>query len=260
MMGTNIGYKEPNVPGGWMLTGPMYNINSNPYYCDLAKFINADLFEVRLSSTVDGYYLPDDGEIITRNENGSLEIEFRLKSCIKGDINGDGIFNISDVVMLQKWISAGPDVTLPNWKAADLNDDNILNSADLSMMRSNLLKNNNDSCIEPENYVTVGNSFEIIYNNSKMYSGPGEEYPITAIIPKNETLIEKGYNSDSNDWVFSQYKGQYGWIKTEDVRFNYPAPAKPVIYLYPEEETDVHIELELKNAALATTYTKYNDS
>ena len=35
--------------------------------------------------------------------------------------------------------------------------------------------------------------------------------------------------------------------------------AKPVIYLYPEAETDVHVELELTEANLSTTYPKYNN-
>jgi len=32
-----------------------------------------------------------------------------------------------------------------------------------------------------------------------------------------------------------------------------------VIYLYPEQETDVHVELELTESELYTTYPKYND-
>ena len=35
--------------------------------------------------------------------------------------------------------------------------------------------------------------------------------------------------------------------------------AKPVIYLYPEEETDVHVDLELTESELSTTYPKYNN-
>lgn len=259
MMGTNIGYEEPGVPGGMMMTGPMYSIDNNPYYCDLAKFMNADLFEVRLSSTVDGYYIPNDGKIITKNSNNSIEIEFRLKRCIKGDSNGDGVFNISDVVMLQKCILGATDEVFSNCNAADWNQDGELNVFDLCMMKRELLNKSEEKYIEPDNKVLYGESFDILYENTKMYSGPGEEYPITAIVPKNETLNEIGYNDGNDDWVFTQYKSQYGWIKTEDVRFNYPAPAKPVIYLYPEEETDVHVELELKNAVLSTTYPKYNN-
>jgi len=58
--------------------------------------------------------------------------------CI-GDCNDDGTFNIDDVVLLQKWLLSTPNVTLPNWKAADLCDDDILNVFDLCTMKNLLL-------------------------------------------------------------------------------------------------------------------------
>lgn len=59
-------------------------------------------------------------------------------ACI-GDCNDDGTFNIADVVLLQKWILAVPNVTLPNWKAADLCEDGRLDVFDLCMMKRLLL-------------------------------------------------------------------------------------------------------------------------
>ncbi|MBE6864965.1 MAG: hypothetical protein E7495_10480 [Ruminococcus flavefaciens] len=64
--------------------------------------------------------------------------------------------------------------------------------------------------------------------------------------------------------MFTEYNGQYGWINTLDSEGNpvvyfEEAVKKPVIYLYPEEETDVHIELELTESELNTTYPKYNN-
>ena len=41
---------------------------------------------------------------------------------IMGDVNGDGSFGVSDVVLLQKWLLAVPDTHLANWKAADFGD------------------------------------------------------------------------------------------------------------------------------------------
>lgn len=52
-----------------------------------------------------------------------------------GDVNFDGIFNIADLVLLQKWLSAIPDTKLKNWKAADFNQDNVLNGVDFTMMK-----------------------------------------------------------------------------------------------------------------------------
>jgi len=37
---------------------------------------------------------------------------------IKGDVNADGVFNISDVVLLQKWMLAVSNTHLENWQAA----------------------------------------------------------------------------------------------------------------------------------------------
>lgn len=56
-----------------------------------------------------------------------------------GDCNGDGSFDVSDVVLLQKWLLAVPNTHLADWKAADLCDDNRLDVFDLCMMKRLLL-------------------------------------------------------------------------------------------------------------------------
>lgn len=60
-------------------------------------------------------------------------------NILRGDCNDDGIFNISDVVLLKKWLVAIPDTKLPNWKAGDLYEDDKLNVFDFCMMRKLLL-------------------------------------------------------------------------------------------------------------------------
>lgn len=59
----------------------------------------------------------------------------------KGDVNCDGILSIADVVELQKWLLAIPDVMLANWKAGDMNPDGILNALDLCLMKRALIEN-----------------------------------------------------------------------------------------------------------------------
>ena len=59
---------------------------------------------------------------------------------IKGDVNGDGEFSISDVVLLQKWLIAVPDTELVDWKSADLCEDGNLDVFDLCLMRKALLE------------------------------------------------------------------------------------------------------------------------
>lgn len=66
---------------------------------------------------------------------------YNQEETLLGDINDDGSFNISDVVLLQKWLLGVSDVTLPNWKAADFCEDKKLNVLDLCMMKRKLVEN-----------------------------------------------------------------------------------------------------------------------
>lgn len=61
---------------------------------------------------------------------------------LQGDVNADGQFTVSDVVLLQKWILAVPNVELTDWKAADLCEDNRLDVFDLCLMKRMLIENN----------------------------------------------------------------------------------------------------------------------
>lgn len=60
---------------------------------------------------------------------------------IYGDVNNDGKFNVSDVVLLQKWLLAVPNTKLANWKAADLCEDDRLDVFDLCLMKRMLVEN-----------------------------------------------------------------------------------------------------------------------
>ena len=58
---------------------------------------------------------------------------------VKGDCNGDGTFNVSDVVLLQKWLLTVPDTHIENWKAANLCEDDRLDVFDLCEMKNELI-------------------------------------------------------------------------------------------------------------------------
>ncbi len=62
------------------------------------------------------------------------------KTFIAGDVNADGSFNVSDLVLMQKWLLAVPDTELKISKAGDLCEDGILDVFDLCVMRKNLIK------------------------------------------------------------------------------------------------------------------------
>lgn len=55
-------------------------------------------------------------------------------SYIKGDVNMDGVFNQQDLKMLQQWLHAS-NGRLTYWKAADFNNDGMINIYDLCLMK-----------------------------------------------------------------------------------------------------------------------------
>ena len=58
---------------------------------------------------------------------------------VMGDVNGDGTFGVTDVILFQKWLLAVPDTVLANWQAADFDADGELDVFDLSMMKTALI-------------------------------------------------------------------------------------------------------------------------
>ena len=58
---------------------------------------------------------------------------------IIGDVNADGEFNIADVLLVQKWLLAPNDTKLTKWKAADPCENCVINTADPSLMKKQLL-------------------------------------------------------------------------------------------------------------------------
>ena len=73
-------------------------------------------------------------------DDGCWIVPESVNMSIPGDVNADGTFNISDVVMMQKWLLAVPDVKLEDWKSGDLCDDNILNVFDFCLMKRKLIE------------------------------------------------------------------------------------------------------------------------
>lgn len=61
-------------------------------------------------------------------------------STLKGDVSGDGEFNVADVVCLQRWLLADKRAVLNCWRNGDLCTDNRIDVFDLCLMRRELLK------------------------------------------------------------------------------------------------------------------------
>ena len=64
-------------------------------------------------------------------------LEFVALDYTQGDANFDGSFSIADAVTLQKWLTEGKEPTY--WKAADYNQDNVLNVVDFTLMKRALM-------------------------------------------------------------------------------------------------------------------------
>lgn len=70
-------------------------------------------------------------------QSGTITMYAQWKAI--GDCNADGEFTIADAVMLQKWILAVKGAELTDWRAADLNEDGVINTFDLVMMKRMLI-------------------------------------------------------------------------------------------------------------------------
>ncbi len=134
----------------------------------------------------------------------------------------------------------------------------------LENLKEKYLSNNN-TYVVPERFTTNAAPLWVMVNDLKFYLGPDESYKSVDKIPSGTVLWELGCQNDDNVWLFTKFNGQYGWIKTveddnDTVTYYFPEFVdKPVIYLYPEEKTDVHVELELSESELSTTYPRYNN-
>lgn len=59
-------------------------------------------------------------------------------SNISGDVNSDGVFNVADVVALQKWL-LNDGTKLADWKMGDFYQDDILDVFDICLMKKELI-------------------------------------------------------------------------------------------------------------------------
>ncbi|MDE6088439.1 MAG: dockerin type I repeat-containing protein, partial [Oscillospiraceae bacterium] len=64
--------------------------------------------------------------------------ENQFTDPVQNDITGDGVFDILDLIALQKWLLGKGE--LANWKNADFNTDGIVNIYDLCLLKKELLE------------------------------------------------------------------------------------------------------------------------
>ena len=151
MLATDISFYDPEL-GGYISTGPIYEIEENPCYINIGMIFSADSYYFGLVeySLPEGYYsdaryangksYPEDGIEVRRFDNGSADVVFKLKYMISGDVNGDKEFGIADLVTLQKFVVSGSSTDLTNWKAGDFNGNYRLDIYDLLQLRRKLFR------------------------------------------------------------------------------------------------------------------------
>ncbi|MCR4887618.1 MAG: hypothetical protein K5979_00360 [Ruminococcus sp.] len=244
-------------------TSDIYIINSNP--CTIS-YINA--YSTKCSYNCNMHYASgnytDPVFEVTSETLDKVEVTCKLEWKPNGDLNGDGSFSVADAVTLENWILGMKNIKTADYNTADYCRDGKLDVFDICLMKKELVKND-PVVVEPDNKLLYENRFSIIGDDYNMYSGPGTDYPVIDKVMPGYSLFEAGYNNDNYDWVYADYKGKNGWIRmfcddgSNNVAFYDLAVDKPVIYLYPEDETDVNVELELTESELSTTYPKYNN-
>ena len=121
--GKLIGSMKINSTGGWQ--------NWKTQKCSIDK----------ISGTQDIYFVFKGGSGYLCNLNWWSINYNDDNDPVLGDVNADGKCSIADVVLFQKWLLNKPDSDLPNWKAADLIDDDKLDVFDLCVMKQILVKN-----------------------------------------------------------------------------------------------------------------------
>ncbi len=127
--------KWSGTPSLWKVIQPFY------FNGDRAVFLAADIIAALDEAGVtygelDGISLTAYSGDITLS-NAKLLVKSETEKII-GDVNMDGSFNIADAVLLQQWLIETHEITLIDYKAADLCVDGELNSLDLAIMKNML--------------------------------------------------------------------------------------------------------------------------
>ena len=151
-------------------------MTENSFYWDISQYKDADIFEVDLlyNNIPEGYFLDTASSEVRKFDNGAIDYIFKLKKIVSGDVNGDGKFNIVDLVTFKRWLLSTPDAELTDCKAADLCSDGILDVFDLCLMRRLLVENEpklNNAPVILDNYGKITDEQRIALTEtlSKMY-------------------------------------------------------------------------------------------
>ena len=135
---------ENNAGVDWYLTPEqILTLHFNQQYFAISEgyeAITAEYDEETKKGYV--YFLRTDGSIwqycIETQDVQKMTAENSEITSLAGDANGDGIFDVKDIITLQRWL-LHDGTSLPDWKACDFTEDQQINIFDLIMMKRKLL-------------------------------------------------------------------------------------------------------------------------
>ncbi len=128
----------------WSGTAIWHPVKPSYYNGDRACFMAADILKVLDELGVSYTDLdrmtvtPYGGNMTVTNVD--ILVKNGASETIQGDVNADGAFDISDLVIMQKWLLAVPDTKLKDWNAGDICKDDRIDAFDLCLMRKLLVE------------------------------------------------------------------------------------------------------------------------
>lgn len=133
------------ITGSTLLVRPVNSSDSNDLYSLSSEHLDKSIVPtvgMKLEVTYSGGILESYPAQFGKIKKVSVISEV---STIMGDANCDGEFNISDVVVFQKWLLAATNTNLKNWQVIDFCYDECLDVFDLCLMKRALLEKANAS-------------------------------------------------------------------------------------------------------------------
>ncbi len=127
--------KWSGTPTVWHTIQPFYFNGDRAVF--LASDILAALEEVGVGyADLDGINVTAYGGELTLSD-AKLLVRGESTETVMGDVSKDGVFNLNDLIMLQKWLLCAG--TLNDWKAGDFDGNAVIDGFDLAWMKRNLL-------------------------------------------------------------------------------------------------------------------------
>lgn len=158
------------------------------------------------------------------NTQDFFNVTVTNERLIAGDVNDDGNFAVSDMVMFQKWLISDKDAQIGNWQAADVCKDGELNVFDLCAMKRRLLNESSFEDIDAEPVLFMEHDWymmhegdshqrldQVITSTGKSYTAPAELIDYPCVEPFDtvrsycQYVIGNGERKDLiQDWALQQ--------------------------------------------------------